>query len=357
MMNWMADAQNDSDCGIGGWAYGPNWQNWADNSNSGYASLGIGLANMPIFEGGFGIPIPASVITGLDTYITNSQVVGGQYTGGSLYNPCWGMNPGWVNILKTGNLLYEMAIVGRLKTDASVQSAISFIETYWNNPGGVYDGGGWQGDYQAMFTMMKGLGAYGIEKLTVAGSEIDWFDVVSTYIVNNQSPDGSWTGTAGETFFPIIDTPWALLTLEGVFIQKPVFIDIKPGSCPNPLNLKSLGVLPVAVLGTKDFDVTTIDPSTIKLTRKEFENVAVAPIRFAYEDVATPFKGELCACHDLNGDGYLDLTLKFDTQALVSTLNLSAVSGQTVTLTLIGKLKKENGGTRIKGQDCIRVLK
>ena len=38
-----------------------------------------------------------------------------------------------------------------------------------------------------------------------------------------------------------------------------VGVDIKPGSCPNPFNTKSKGVLPVAVLGTKDLDVTTVD--------------------------------------------------------------------------------------------------
>lgn len=71
-----------------------------------------------------------------------------------------------------------------------------------------------------------------------------------------------------------------------------VDVDIKPGSCPNPLNLKSKGVLPVAVLGTEEFDVTTIDPLSILLSREEVEE-GVAPIRSDYEDVATPFEGEL----------------------------------------------------------------
>jgi hypothetical protein len=130
----------------------------------------------------------------------------------------------------------------------------------------------------------------------------------------------------------------------------PVDVDIKPGSCPNPLNKKSKGVLPVAVLGTEDFDVTTIDPETIELTR-------VAPIRWSYEDVATPFEGELCDCHDLNGDGYMDLTLKFDTQELVETLRLSEEAGKTIPLTITGNLIEEEGGTPIEGEDCIWVLK
>ena len=134
-----------------------------------------------------------------------------------------------------------------------------------------------------------------------------------------------------------------------------VDIDVKPGSCPNPLNLKSKGVLPVAVLGTAEFDVTTIDPGTIQLNRSCEGCVGVAPIRWSYEDVATPFVGELCDCHDLNGDGYIDLTLKFDTQELVSSLKLDNVAGETIPLTLTGNLKAENGGTQIEGEDCIRV--
>ncbi|RZN39009.1 MAG: hypothetical protein EFT35_04125 [Methanophagales archaeon ANME-1-THS] len=133
--------------------------------------------------------------------------------------------------------------------------------------------------------------------------------------------------------------------------EVPVFVDIKPGSCPNPLNPKSEGVLPVAVLGTGSFDVTTIDPSTILLTREGIEE-GVAPIRWSYEDVATPFAGELCDCHDLNGDGYTDLSLKFDTQELVEKLNLS--EGK-VELTLTGNLKEEFCGTPIKGKDCVWV--
>ena len=44
-------------------------------------------------------------------------------------------------------------------------------------------------------------------------------------------------------------------------------LDIRPGTCPNRLNRASLGVLPVAVLGTGHFDVSEVDPSTLTLTR------------------------------------------------------------------------------------------
>lgn len=136
-----------------------------------------------------------------------------------------------------------------------------------------------------------------------------------------------------------------------------VTIDIKPGSCPNPIILVSKGILPIAILGlgTEVFDVTTIDPFTIKLER-ESVNCSVAPLRWGYEDVATPFEGELCDCHDLNVDGYLDLKLQFDNQEVVDCLELKDIAGETVTLILTGNLKEEYGGTPIRGEDCMQYI-
>ena len=47
--------------------------------------------------------------------------------------------------------------------------------------------------------------------------------------------------------------------------QVSVEVDIKPMSCPNSLNVKGGGVLPVAILGTDVFDVTTIDTTSLHL--------------------------------------------------------------------------------------------
>ena len=134
-----------------------------------------------------------------------------------------------------------------------------------------------------------------------------------------------------------------------------VYVDIKPASWPNPLQLNERGVLPVAICGTEDFDVTTIDPETVQLTLEGL-GIGVAPLRWSYDDVATPYEGESCSGHDLEGDGYLDLTLKFKTQEVVGTLGLNAFSdGDVVILILTGSLKAEHGGTPIQGQDCIVI--
>jgi len=367
MMAWMAYAQNIAGCEIGGWGYGARQGGWSDNSNSGYASLGIGFAAAPSPKG-FGLAIPATVAPGLSAFVANLQVPSGPYLGGSIYNPCppYGMDIMLVNTLKTGNLLYELALVGASPSDARVQNAIGFMQNYWNSPACPCDGGGWMGDYQAMFCLMKGLEALDIRELTVGGNPIDWFDVVSTHIFSNQNPAGYWLHTQGEDTPAILDTVWALLTLERVVpvITEQVSFDIKPGSCPNPINLKSKGVLPAAICGTADFDVTTIDPSTIRLVRLDADGNAigeVAPVRWSLEDVATPFTGEVpCGCHALMADGFMDLTLKFRNQAVVNTLKLSEVAGRTVPLLIRGNLKgAEPGQTGVpfEGKDCVRVLK
>ncbi len=49
---------------------------------------------------------------------------------------------------------------------------------------------------------------------------------------------------------------------EGV---KEVSLDVKPGSCPNPLNASKRGVTPVAVPGDSDLDVRDIDMASVQL--------------------------------------------------------------------------------------------
>jgi len=362
-VDYMAWAQADENCGPhrGGWWYQPYCD--SDNSNSGYATLGLGFAESPPPCGfGNGIAVPQWVKDELSIWIDVIQddVDGDPDDGGSWYTPTWS----WVNILKTGNLLYEMALVGDTVDTQRVKDAIDYIERHWNDAGGCETG--WMNHRQAMFTMMKGFEALGIDLIDVDGdgvAETDWFDEVSTHLVATQNADGSWPWDCwGDQ---ILSTEWALLTLEKVVceIVTPVPVDIKPQSCPNPLNVGGKGVLPVAILGTEEFDVTRIDPATIKVSRAN-GNSGVPPIedRWAYEDVATPFEPltgkEDCYedCNAYGGDCYLDLTLKFDTQEVVAALG-DVSDGDCLVLTITGNLKEEFGGTPIVGEDVVRILK
>jgi hypothetical protein len=120
-----------------------------------------------------------------------------------------------------------------------------------------------------------------------------------------------------------------------------VHFDIKPGSCRNPINPRSQGRIPVALLGTADFDITQIDVATVRLE-------GVAPVDSSYEDVATPFLGELCGCTEAGADGFEDLTLKFNTQELIDALGVLPTGD--LQLTLSGAL---HDGTLIEGLDCV----
>lgn len=129
-------------------------------------------------------------------------------------------------------------------------------------------------------------------------------------------------------------------------------IDIKPGGCPNPINPTSKGVIPAAILGSAELDVRSIDPTTISLTRGGVGEVVV-PLRWAYEDVATPFAGEPCGCSARGRDGWLDMTLKFDTQDVIAALEFEHVLGQTIPLEITASLVDD---TPMLGRDCVRVL-
>ena len=130
-------------------------------------------------------------------------------------------------------------------------------------------------------------------------------------------------------------------------------IDIKPQSCPNPLNKRSKGVLPLAIVGTDSFDVTQVDPTSVKLE-------GVSPLRYSQEDVAMPFepfmfKDDAYDCNTAGPDGYLDFTFKFNTQEIVAALGSVTDKGVKV-LQITGNLLEEYGGMPIIGEDVVIIL-
>lgn len=107
-----------------------------------------------------------------------------------------------------------------------------------------------------------------------------------------------------------------------------VAIDIKPGSDRNPVNTKSKGVTPVAILGSASFDVL---------------NVEVNTIRFGPATIQAP-------CYhivDTNDDGFEDLV----THIVTADIGLAIVKDE---VCLSGNL---NGGELIYGCDSIETVK
>jgi len=389
VVDWLAYAQVDSPSSReGAWGYSANSS--GDNSVAGYAVLGLSYAKAPLF--GFNCTIPNFVNSELNIWINYIQctTAGADYGGSGYTSPC-----SWVNELKTGNLIFEMTFYGDATSAQRFKDAMDYIERHWQDlnvqPGwhgdvGIDDDGdgfidedpfdwidndgdglvdedrGRNAHYQAMYCLMKGLEYSGINLIdhdNDGTADHDWYQELATVLLAQQNVDGSWPtspcyvgtgGSYGAMAPPVLSTIWALLTLEAIAPPPPVItvdIDIKPQSCPNPLNVNNKGLLPVAILGSEDLDVTTIDVASIRLAD-------VAPIRSSFEDVAAPvIDGEECECTTEGPDGYLDLTLKFKTQDIVQALG-EVVDGEVLALTLTGELSDE---TSIEGADCIRVKK
>jgi hypothetical protein len=189
----------------------------------------------------------------------------------------------------------------------------------------------------------------------VHDSDWDW----STYkpletFVGIEDPDGiDAIEITGDGSFAGLLSPLVMdnLRFGGVPNSGPeeieVTMKIKPPNCLGAsINIKSKGVTPVVIAGNEDFDVTTIDASSVRL-------LGVAPVRSAIEDVPH--------CKSVEPDGFLDLTLKFHTQDLVQAMKGSLVEGQSlendswVNMQLTGNLFEVWGGNPILGEDLVTL--
>ncbi len=169
--------------------------------------------------------------------------------------------------------------------------------------------------------------------------------------------DGSFWGIVSDDPFTSVhlkagtqgSTPAERYNLYNMVYSDPsidVSVDIHPGTCPNSINSKSKGVTPMAILGTEGFEVIDINVSTLKAN-------GYSPVRSALEDVATPYEGGFSNpavkydCNDYEGDGNMDLTLKFDTQDILEGLEKGEqymeITGET------------NDGTPFTAKDVVRV--
>jgi len=102
----------------------------------------------------------------------------------------------------------------------------------------------------------------------------------------NDTGDVIWQGYDGHD--------WEIFLTQNYKVE--VEIDIKPGSSTNSINLKSRGVVPVAILTTDNFDARNVRWSSVSFA-------GASPVKWSLKNVG--------------GDEELDMLLHFRTQELV----------------------------------------
>jgi hypothetical protein len=132
----------------------------------------------------------------------------------------------------------------------------------------------------------------------------------------------------------------------------PVAVEI----CPNRLNAKSRDQISIAINGSAQMNVWSIDPGSVRV-------LGAAPRGWMLNYGALGWSGPLLgrttlgSCGGGRSDRYLDLVLKFDTQDVVQAiqraLGNTVRDGDLVALTLTGRLRREWGGQSIVGEDLV----
>jgi hypothetical protein len=147
---------------------------------------------------------------------------------------------------------------------------------------------------------------------------------------------------------------WSVVkVMPGLETLVSVAVDIKPRRCPNPLFARRRGATALAILGSENFHVSSVDVRTIR-----FEGIKPKG-RAKVRDVAAPFgepKDDCADCDIRRGDGFPDLVLQFDQRQLARALG-PVRHTECRLLRLTGNLKPEFGGTPIGGEDVVTIHK
>jgi len=128
--------------------------------------------------------------------------------------------------------------------------------------------------------------------------------------------------------------------------------------CPEQLPMQKNTPLSFAIAGAPDFDVRAIDRDTVQV-------IGVKPKDFKTDYSVSPVAGALLGrtvvgdCALQLPDTSLDLVMKVDSfdlaKAIEKVIGRPLRDGETVAVTLSGRLKRENGATPFVGEDLIVV--
>ncbi len=112
-----------------------------------------------------------------------------------------------------------------------------------------------------------------------------------------------------------------------------IVIDIKPGSGEySPINPKSKGKVPVALITSGDFDATQVDPTSV-----------------TFGATGTEASATKCRTQDVDSDGNLDMLCHFNNQDAKFTYeSLEGI--------VMGNLTEDAGGTAFEGRGLLKVV-
>ena len=239
--------------------------------------------------------------------------------------------------VNTGNTPVDLnaEIYGGVYVDAGAtlnllaDAIVHYMEAY---PGSIVNIYGGIADY-------FGIGVWNGSTVTVYGTDFIVYNGTIDPSGNFFTVDGIGTlevtyadGTTISLLVFSSDVPIYLVDTSGggpIEVQ----IDIKPGGKQNNINLKSRGIVPVAVLTTDDFDAVTIDPATA-------EFAGAAPKRWKLTDV--------------DDDGDDDMLFHFRTQELDLDQNSTEAM---LSAQLISKMSTpDEDPTIVSGFDEVRII-
>ncbi|MCH7885978.1 MAG: hypothetical protein IIC01_12125 [Planctomycetes bacterium] len=163
-----------------------------------------------------------------------------------------------------------------------------------------------------------------------------------------------------DPFTPDVGIGSSAIVDMGAYEYAPVFtLDVQPGRCPNWLSPRRRGTVNVAIVATPEFELWRINLASLALTRVDGRGGAVTPLKrrgrmaVRFADVATPFFGNGCDCHDLRADGTVDRVVTFSARDVFDLLELGSIEpGAPIPLHLVGQLID---GSVFEVSDCLQL--
>ena len=132
-----------------------------------------------------------------------------------------------------------------------------------------------------------------------------------------------------------------------------VFLDMSPGNCPNTVQVWTPGYARGSVLGSFQFDVSQIVPTSLRIKRADGIGRPLNPSLEIYQDNSTPYRGTQGGCNAFGADGSVDLTFRVLKDKMRRAFLLSNLpEGTQVPVLITGTLYN---GAVFQTRDFIRV--